>query len=58
VTKRHLLPQTALHRYQDGSGWCVEAVGDDGVPENIVDFSSEAEARNWIKSAVFFSART
>jgi hypothetical protein len=55
MAKRHLLPQTALRRYQDGSGWCLESVGDDGVPENIGDFSWEAEARD---SAAFFSART
>ena len=58
MAKRHQLPQTVLRRYQDGSGRYLEAVGDDGVPENIGDFSSEAEARDWIKSAAFFSART
>jgi hypothetical protein len=60
MAKRNLSPQTTLRRYQDGSGWYLEAVGDDGVPENIGDFSSEAEARDWIihKSAAFFSART
>ena len=26
--ERHLLLHTALRRYQDGSGWCLEAIGD------------------------------
>jgi hypothetical protein len=59
MVKPNLSPQTTLRRYKDGSGWYLEAVGDDGVPENIGDFGSEAEARDWIihKSAAFFNAR-
>jgi hypothetical protein len=59
MTGHHLQPQTTLRRYKDGSGWYLETVGDDGVAENIGDFSSEAEAQDWIvhKSAAFFNAR-
>ena len=56
---KNLQPQTTLRRNKDGSGWYLETVGDDGVAENIGDFSSEAEAQDWIvhKSAAFFNAR-
>ena len=37
--KHHLPPQTTLRRYKDGSGWYLEAVGEDGVPENVGDFT-------------------
>ena len=59
VTRQHQPPQTTLRRYKDGSGWFLEAVGDDGVPENIGDFNSEAEAIDWIvhKADAFFKAR-
>ncbi len=58
--KHHLPPQTTLRRYKDGSGWYLEAVGEDGVPENVGDFRSDAEAQDWIihKSAAFFKGRT
>jgi hypothetical protein len=54
-----LSPQTTLRRYQDGSGWYLEALRKDGVPENIGDFSSEAAANGWIvhKSVAFFKGR-
>ena len=61
MTGHYQLPQTTLRRYKDGSGWFLEAVGDDGVPENIGDFNSEAEAIDWIvhkADASFQSART
>jgi hypothetical protein len=60
MAKPHLPPQTTLRRYKDGSGWFLEAVvGDDGVAENIGDFTSEAEAWDWVihKSEAFFKAR-
>jgi hypothetical protein len=58
--KNHPQPQTTLRRYRDGSGWYLEAVGENGVTENIGDFSSEAEANDWVvhKSAAFFKARS
>jgi hypothetical protein len=42
-----------------GSGWFLEAIEDNGLPENIGDFNSEAEAVDWIvhKSEAFFKAR-
>jgi hypothetical protein len=59
MARDHLPPQTTLRQYKDGSGWYLEAVGDDGVPENVGDFKSHAEAHDWIihKSAAFFKAR-
>jgi hypothetical protein len=59
MAKHQLLPQTTLRRYQDGSGWFLEAVGEDGASENIGDFKSETEANDWIvhKSVAFFKAR-
>jgi hypothetical protein len=59
MAKHHLPPQTTLRRYKDGRGWFLEAVGDDGVAENMRDFNSEAEAWDWVvhKSAAFFNAR-
>jgi hypothetical protein len=59
MAKHQLPPQTTLRRYKDGSGWFLGAVGDDGIAENIGDFTSEAEAWDWVvhKSAAFFKAR-
>jgi hypothetical protein len=59
MARHNLSPQTTLRRYKDGSGWYLEAIGDDDIAENIGDFNSEAEARDWIihKSAAFFKAR-
>ena len=59
IAKHHSPPQTTLRRYKDGSGWFLEAVGDDGVAENIGDFTSEVEAWDWVihKSEAFFKAR-
>jgi hypothetical protein len=58
MVKHRQSPETTLRRYKDGSGWYLEAVGDDGVSENIGDFNSQAEANDWIvhKSEAFFKA--
>ena len=50
MAKHHSPPQTTLRRYKDGSGWFLEAVGDDGVAENIGDFTSEVEAWDWVEA--------
>jgi hypothetical protein len=59
MTKLHQLPETTLRRYKDGNGWFLEVVDDRGVPENIGDFNSEADAIDWIvhESEAFFKAR-
>ena len=59
MTKHRQPPETTLRRYKDGSGWFLEAIDDNGLPENIGDFNSEAEAVDWIvhKSEAFFKAR-
>jgi hypothetical protein len=57
--KHRLSPQTMLRRYQHRSTLYLDAIGEDGVLEDIGDFSSEAEANDWIvhRSASFFKAR-
>ncbi len=59
MTKPRQPPETTLRRYKDGSGWFLEVIDDNGLPENIGDFNSEAEAVDWIvhKSEAFFKAR-
>jgi hypothetical protein len=44
--------------YKDGSGWYIEAIGEDGIPEHIGGFSSESETHDWIslKSTAYFKA--
>jgi hypothetical protein len=45
--------------YKDGSGWYIEAIGEDGIPEHIGGFKSESETHDWIslKSTAYFKAR-
>jgi hypothetical protein len=45
--------------YKDGRGWYVQATSDDGITENLGDFASDSEAKDWIvrKSIAFFKAR-
>ena len=43
MAKRNLSPHTTLRRYQHGSGWYIQAVGDNGVPENIGDGSARPD---------------
>jgi hypothetical protein len=52
-------PKLTPREYKDGSGWYVEAIADDGVPENIGGFSSDSEALDWIslKSTAYFKAK-
>ena len=59
MIEKHASLKLTPREYKDGSGWYVEAVGRDGVAENIGGFHSDAEARDWIsaKSAAYFKAR-
>jgi len=52
-------PKLTPREYKDGRGWYVEAIGHDGVAENIGGFQSDAEARDWIsaKAAAYFKGR-
>ena len=45
--------------YKDGRGWYVELTSDGGIAENVGDFSSDSEAKDWIvrKSIAYFKAR-
>ena len=52
-------PQFTPREYKDGRGWYFEATGDGGVTENVGDFGSDSEAKDWIvqKSIAYFKAR-
>jgi hypothetical protein len=58
VTAKLPIPLTPLE-YKDGRGWYVQATGDNGIIENVGDFSSDSEAKDWIvrKSIAYFKAR-
>jgi hypothetical protein len=59
MTQRSATPQLTSREYKDGRGWYVEATTDGGVSENVGDFSSDFEAKDWIlrKSMAYFKAR-
>ena len=59
MAAKHPAPKLTAREYKDGSGWYVEAIGTDGVAENIGGFHSDAEARDWIsaKSAAYFKPK-
>jgi hypothetical protein len=59
MAEKHPTQTLTAREYKDGSGWYVEAIGKDGVAENIGGFHSDAEARDWIsaKSAAYFKTR-
>jgi len=59
MTQKHSTPQLASREYKDGRGWYVQATGDDGITENVGDFASDSEAKDWIvrKSIAYFKAR-
>jgi hypothetical protein len=59
MAQKHSTPQLTSREYKDGRGWYVEAASDGGSPENVGDFASESEAKDWIdrKSIAYFKAR-
>jgi hypothetical protein len=59
MAQKHSAPQLTSREYKDGRGWYVQATSDDGVTENVGDFASDSEAKDWIsrKSIAFFKAR-
>jgi hypothetical protein len=44
-------PKLMPRAFMDGSGWFVQATWEDGsrAPEQIGGFSSDSEARDWIR---------
>ena len=59
MAQKHSAPQLSPREYKDGRGWYVEATSDGSIAENIGDFGSDAEAKDWIarKSTAYFKAR-
>jgi hypothetical protein len=59
MTQKHSPPQLTSREYKDGRGWYVQATSDDGITENVGDFASDSEAKDWIarKSTAYFKAR-
>jgi hypothetical protein len=59
MAQKHSVPQLTSREYKDGRGWYVEAMSDGGVAENVGDFASDAEAKDWIvrKSEAYLKAR-
>ena len=48
MAQKHSTPLLTPREYKDGRGWYVEATGDGGIPENVGDFGSDSEAKDWI----------
>jgi hypothetical protein len=59
MTQKPSTPRLASREYKDGRGWYVQATSDDGVTENLGDFASDLEAKDWItrKSIAYFKVR-
>jgi hypothetical protein len=59
MAQRILKPQLVSREYKDGRGWYVEATSESQAPQNVGDFASESEAKDWIerKSTAYFKAR-
>jgi hypothetical protein len=59
MAQKHSTPVLTTRAYKDGRGWYVEAAGEGGGAENVGDFASEPEAKDWIarKSVAYFKAR-
>jgi hypothetical protein len=59
MAQKHSAPQLTPREYKDGRGWYVEATSDGGVAENVGDFASDSEAKDWIarKSTAYLKAR-
>jgi hypothetical protein len=55
----HSEPRFIAREYKDGRGWYVEATIDGGSAENVGDFASDSEAKDWIarKSMAYSKAR-
>jgi hypothetical protein len=59
MSQKHSTPRLTSREYKDGRGWYVQATRDDGITENVGDFASDSEAKDWIvrKSTAYFKAR-
>jgi hypothetical protein len=59
MAQTHATPQLTSREYKDGRGWYIEATSDGGIAENVGDFASDSEAKDWIarKSIAYFKAR-
>jgi hypothetical protein len=59
MAQKHSAPRLTTREYKDGRGWYVEATSDGGIAENVGDFASDSEAKDWIlrKSIAYFKAR-
>lgn len=59
MAQKHPTSQLTPREYYDGCGWYVKATSDGGIAENVGDFASVYEAKDWIarKSVAFFKAR-
>jgi hypothetical protein len=59
MSQKHSTPQLTSREYKDSRGWYVQATGEDGITENVGDFVSDFEAKDWIarKSMAYFRAR-
>jgi hypothetical protein len=59
MAQKHSTPELTPREYKDGRGWYVEATSDGGIAENVGDFASASEAKDWIvrKSMAYFKSR-
>jgi hypothetical protein len=59
MAQKHSTPRLTPREYKDGRGWYIEATSDGGIAENVGDFASDSEAKDWIarKSIAYFKAR-
>lgn len=59
MAQKDSTPQLTSREYKDGRGWYVEATGEGRVAENVGDFASDSEAKDWIarKSIAYFKSR-
>jgi hypothetical protein len=59
MAQKHSAPGLTSREYKDGRGWYVVATSEDGVAENVGDFASDSEAKDWIarKSVAYFKTR-
>ena len=59
MAHKHSATRLTPREYKDGRGWYVEAISDGGIADNVGDFASDSEAKDWIvrKSIAYFKAR-
>lgn len=59
MAQGHSRPRLIAREYKDARGWFVEATFDGGIAENVGDFASDSEAKDWIarKSIAYFNVR-